>query len=113
MASARTVDWPSTDRVQRRERLTFLLFLAFRLDFFATFLFFRVTFGLRFRLAGVGLNSSSAANSSTPSCEPVAATLTASTTSLTASPITPQLTRHHGQQRTFLFRRYRISKGDR
>jgi hypothetical protein len=64
-------------------------FLVFLLDFGAAFVFFRAAFAFRFRFAGVGLISSSAASSSMPSCEPVAATLAASTMLPTASPIIP------------------------
>ena len=76
---------------QRCGRFTPRTFLVFFLFFITTFFVFRVAFAFRLRLAGVGLISSSAANSSTPSCEPVAATLAASTTSPTASPIIPTI----------------------
>src|ERR1022692_4843533 len=65
------------DVCQRRGRFKLRLFLVFFLDFITTFFVFRAAFAFRLRLAGVGLISSSAANSSTPSCEPVAATLAA------------------------------------
>jgi hypothetical protein len=59
------------------------------LDFFDAFVFFEATFGLRTRarLTELGLSSPSAANSSTPISEPVAATLAAFAMSLTAWPI--------------------------
>jgi hypothetical protein len=66
-------------------------FLICLLGFFAAALFFGTAFLFRVRLARVGLNSSSAANSSTPISEPVAATLAAFATSLTASPSIPAI----------------------
>src|SRR5664280_1499594 len=65
------------DVCQRCGRFTPRTFLVFFLFFITTFFVFRAAFAFRLRLAGVGLISSSAANSSTPSCEPVAATLAA------------------------------------
>jgi len=47
------------------------------LDFFAVSFRFGMALDFRARLARLGLNSSSAANSSTPISDPVAATLTA------------------------------------
>jgi hypothetical protein len=67
-----------------RRFLVRLLLIGF-LALFAATLFLGTTFTLRARLVWVGLSSSSAANSSTPISEPVAATLAALATSLTAS----------------------------
>jgi hypothetical protein len=60
-------------------------FLIGFLAFFAATLFYGTAFTFRERLVWAGLSLSSAANSSTPISEPVAATLAALATSLTAS----------------------------
>jgi hypothetical protein len=68
---------------ERYRRFPVRFFLIGLLDFLGTTRFFGAAFIFRARLTGRGLSSSSAANSSTPISEPVAATLAALAMSLT------------------------------
>ena len=101
---------------RRDDHLFFVFFFDFATTFFvfATTFFFRATFAFFFfLLEGAGRISSSAANSRTPSCEPVAATLPASTRLLTASPIGPKIPRdfffYFAISPTPIFQKYRVT----
>ena len=63
------------EALDRYRRFPVRFFLIDFLAFFAATLFFGTAFTFRERLVWVGLSLSSAANSSTPISEPVAATL--------------------------------------
>ena len=71
---------------ERYRRFPARFFLIGFLGLLVATLFFGTALAFRARLVRDGLNSSSTANSSTPISEPVAATLAAFATSLTASP---------------------------